>query len=100
MSSAQRVSLASHDKHLAQPLMQQRAACIVTRLFHCAGATTAPPMTPAITLTDDALKHLHKLRAESGGEALLLRIGVKSGGCSGMSYHMDFEAASNVRTLQ
>lgn len=49
-----------------------------------------------ITLTDNALKHLHKLRAESGGDELLLRIGVKSGGCSGMSYMMDFEEPSNV----
>lgn len=39
-----------------------------------------------ITLTDAALAHLHKLRAESGGDSLLLRMGVKSGGCSGMSY--------------
>lgn len=37
-----------------------------------------------ISLTDKALVHLHKLRAESGGDALLLRIGVKSGGCSGV----------------
>ena len=67
-------------------------------------ATTATP-PPAITLTDAALAHLHKLRAESvssggGGDAgkpLLLRMGVKSGGCSGMSYVMDFESEDNVR---
>ena len=34
---------------------------------------------------------------EGGSAALLLRIGVKSGGCSGMSYHMDFEDESNVK---
>jgi len=39
---------------------------------------------------------LHKLRAEHGKADLILRIGVKSGGCSGMSYHMDFESADNV----
>jgi Fe-S cluster assembly iron-binding protein IscA len=38
---------------------------------------------PVISLSDNALNHLHKLRAESGGDELLLRIGVKSGGCSG-----------------
>ena len=50
-----------------------------------AGVTTAPvkPVKPVITLSDNALGHLHKLRAESGGDELLLRIGVKSGGCSG-----------------
>jgi len=37
-----------------------------------------------ISLTDKALAHLRKLRAESGGDELLLRIGVKSGGCSGV----------------
>ena len=52
---------------------------------------------PAITITDQALAHLHKLRAESGSDALLLRIGVKSGGCSGMSYLMDFENDANVK---
>lgn len=46
-------------------------------------AVAAPP--PPITLTDAALAHLAKLREESGDERLLLRMGVKSGGCSGMS---------------
>ncbi|KAK9867138.1 hypothetical protein WJX84_002796 [Apatococcus fuscideae] len=55
----------------------------------------APP--PAITLTDKALAHLRRLQSDSGGSQLLLRIGVKSGGCSGMSYSMDFENDSNVR---
>ena len=53
-------------------------------------------VAPAISITDQALAHLQKLRAESGSDELLLRIGVKSGGCSGMSYHMDFEADANV----
>ena len=57
----------------------------------------ALPAQP-ITLTDQALSHLRKLRADQGGAGdLLLRIGVRSGGCSGMSYAMDFEAAANVR---
>lgn len=37
------------------------------------------------------------MRAESGGEELLLRLGVKSGGCSGMSYVMDFESPENIK---
>lgn len=44
-----------------------------------------------ISLSDDALRHLKRLREDSGGAELLLRVGVKSGGCSGMSYTMDFE---------
>ncbi|KAL4445881.1 hypothetical protein ABPG77_009080 [Micractinium sp. CCAP 211/92] len=58
-------------------------------------AVAAPP--PPITLTDAALDHLAKLREESGGEQLLLRMGVKSGGCSGMSYVMDFEKEDNIK---
>jgi hypothetical protein len=41
-------------------------------------------LPPAITLTDNSLLQLKKLKAESKGEQLVLRIGVKSGGCSGM----------------
>ena len=72
---------------------RRRASPVCTR----AGAVAAPPAAaPAISISDQALTHLHKLRAEHGKADLILRIGVKSGGCSGMSYHMDFESADNV----
>lgn len=50
-----------------------------------------------IKLTEGALQHLKKLRSEVGGADLLLRVGVKQGGCSGMSYAMDFEKAENIK---
>ena len=53
-------------------------------------------MAPAITLTPAALEQLKKLKAESKGNELCLRIGVKSGGCSGMSYVMDFIEKNTV----
>ncbi|KAG7653792.1 FeS cluster biogenesis [Arabidopsis suecica] len=53
-------------------------------------------LKPAISLSENALKHLSKMRSERG-EDLCLRIGVKQGGCSGMSYTMDFENRSNAR---
>ncbi|KFK43339.1 hypothetical protein AALP_AA1G112100 [Arabis alpina] len=62
-------------------------------------APVAPAMEglkPAISLSDNALKHLSKMRSERG-EDLCLRIGVKQGGCSGMSYTMDFENRANAR---
>ncbi|OMO55932.1 FeS cluster biogenesis [Corchorus capsularis] len=61
-------------------------------------ATAAPTegLAPAITLTENALKHLNKMRADRD-EDLCLRIGVKQGGCSGMSYTMDFEKRENAR---
>ncbi|KAL2342983.1 hypothetical protein Fmac_004268 [Flemingia macrophylla] len=62
-------------------------------------ASAAPAsgsLAPAISLTDNALKHLNKMRSEKN-ENLCLRIGVKQGGCSGMSYTMDFEDRANTR---
>ncbi|KAG0454699.1 hypothetical protein HPP92_023991 [Vanilla planifolia] len=52
---------------------------------------------PAITLTNKALSHLSKMRDEKK-EDLCLRIGVKQGGCSGMSYTMEFENRANTRS--
>lgn len=48
------------------------------------------PSLEPITLTEGALKHLRKLGAEKDQNPIVLRVGVKSGGCSGMSYIMDF----------
>ncbi|XP_044470155.1 iron-sulfur assembly protein IscA, chloroplastic [Mangifera indica] len=53
-------------------------------------------LSPAISLTENALKHLNKMRFERS-EDLCLRIGVKQGGCSGMSYTMEFESRANAR---
>lgn len=57
-------------------------------------ATQSPQQ--GIQLSETALTHLTKLR-EDQGKDLCLRVGVRNGGCSGMSYLMDFEDPSNVR---
>ena len=57
-------------------------------------ATQSPQQ--GIQLSETALTHLTKLRQEQGQD-LCLRVGVRNGGCSGMSYMMDFEDPSNVR---
>uniref|UniRef100_A0A7S1CTC7 Core domain-containing protein n=1 Tax=Picochlorum oklahomense TaxID=249345 RepID=A0A7S1CTC7_9CHLO len=51
--------------------------------------TVKGPADP-ISLSDAALKHLCKLGEEKNEKPIVLRVGVKSGGCSGMSYVMDF----------
>eukprot|EP00245_Coleochaete_scutata_P006043 TRINITY_DN20155_c0_g1_i1.p1 TRINITY_DN20155_c0_g1~~TRINITY_DN20155_c0_g1_i1.p1 ORF type:complete len:181 (-),score=22.15 TRINITY_DN20155_c0_g1_i1:575-1117(-) len=56
----------------------------------------AQAMPAAITLSDRARLHLSKMRSEKNQD-LCLRIGVRQGGCSGMSYVMDFEDSSNIR---
>lgn len=50
-----------------------------------------------IMMTDAAIQHVLFLRERQGGKDLCLRVGVRQGGCSGMSYTMDFEDMSNIR---
>jgi len=51
-----------------------------------------------ITVTAKAMEHIGGLKAKRGDEALVLRMGVKSGGCSGLSYVLDFEDAAGVKS--
>ena len=48
-----------------------------------------------ILITDTAMQQLARLCKEQG-ENQVLRVGVRSGGCSGMSYTMDFVPASET----
>lgn len=57
-------------------------------------ATQSPQR--GILMSEAALKHVMALR-EKQGEDLCLRVGVRQGGCSGMSYMMDFERLENVQ---
>ena len=49
-----------------------------------------------INLTPAAIAQVGQLRASKGGKDLVLRVGVRAGGCSGMSYVMEFEDESQV----
>ncbi|XP_057806962.1 iron-sulfur assembly protein IscA, chloroplastic [Salvia miltiorrhiza] len=72
-----------------RPLLSIRSASVEA-------PSAAGGLAPAIALTDNALTHLNKMRSERN-EDLCLRIGVKQGGCSGMSYTMEFESKANTR---
>ncbi len=58
-------------------------------------ATQAPQT--GIQLTPNAFKHIKMLQEQQGNKELCLRVGVRQGGCSGMSYMMDFEEPDNIR---
>jgi iron-sulfur cluster assembly protein len=58
--------------------------------------TQAVEPKQGILMTDAALKHVLELRQRQGSD-LCLRVGVRGGGCSGMSYTMDFENPNNIR---
>jgi iron-sulfur cluster assembly accessory protein len=70
------------------------------------GAVASPTPTPSpthtdrdgrgILVTEPALRQLATLMQQQGGNTVL-RVGVRSGGCSGMSYTMDFIARDAIR---
>ncbi|MFM1799163.1 MAG: hypothetical protein RLZZ117_1441 [Cyanobacteriota bacterium] len=49
-----------------------------------------------IQITEPAMRQLATLMGQQG-ESKVLRVGVRSGGCSGMSYTMDFIDAAAIR---
>jgi len=59
-------------------------------------AVQTKPQQNGILMTDAALHQVRTLRDQQGTD-LCLRVGVRGGGCSGMSYTMDFEQMSNIR---
>ena len=66
--------------------------------------TSTPDTAPAhtakdgkgILITEPAMQQLAKLCGEQGTNQVL-RVGVRSGGCSGMSYTMDFVPATDIQ---
>ena len=48
-----------------------------------------------VTVTPEAAGEIKRLLDNDGKEGWGLRVGVKGGGCSGLSYTMSFEAESN-----
>lgn len=52
---------------------------------------------PIVNLTPTAVKQINNLLRKKGNPDLYLRIGVKGGGCSGLSYVMSFEESSTER---
>jgi iron-sulfur cluster assembly protein len=56
---------------------------------------SAPPGLPGIHITEKARKKVEQLKADAGlGDDYFLRVGVVGGGCSGLSYKLDFDNES------
>jgi iron-sulfur cluster assembly protein len=56
----------------------------------------------AITITDKALEKVNNLMSEANISApdYFLRVGVKGGGCSGLSYELDFDNESKTGDME
>jgi iron-sulfur cluster assembly accessory protein len=61
-----------------------------------AGATHTDRDGRGIQITASGMKQLAGLMQQQGGDRIL-RVGVRSGGCSGMSYTMDFIGPEAIR---
>ena len=48
------------------------------------------PSKPVLTLTDAAASHVRQLMARADNDVIGLRVGVKTAGCSGMQYDVQF----------
>lgn len=44
-----------------------------------------------IKLTETAIREVKRIREKQGSQAQYLRLGVESGGCSGLNYRMSFD---------
>jgi iron-sulfur cluster assembly accessory protein len=80
--------------------MTAETAIIQTAIAQTASAPTASPVATVtdrdgkgILITETAVKQL----GGQQGDNKVLRVGVRSGGCSGMSYTMDFIEAEAIR---
>ena len=78
-----RGGVASSSRAVLPRMAGPRRAAVVVPMATAAGTkielNKAPPSP--ITLTEGALSHLQKLKAEKGQDKVTLRVGVKSGGC-------------------
>ena len=52
-------------------------------------------MKQAITLTDNAASRIKDIMSKDENKSLVVRVGVKSGGCAGMSYVMEYAKEIN-----
>ena len=50
----------------------------------------------AIEITDNAVDEVRRMMAKDQVNAAGLRVGVKGGGCSGLSYNLTFESQSRT----
>jgi iron-sulfur cluster assembly protein len=59
-------------------------------------AAPPPPTTPMLEISESAILRLRDVAAEQGVELVGVRVGVSGGGCSGLSYVLDFEKAPRL----
>lgn len=71
--------------------------CVLSEPPSASSAVSSEISDRVIRISERAMAHLQELREKQpGAQHLYLRMGVRSGGCSGMSYAMDLIQANQV----
>lgn len=100
-----------HNRGTAAAAASQRSPFSpLSRVVLESSSTPSPPTTEVdyvapedavVNIKPAAMKRLVELRSQqkqlAAEEPLILRLGVRSGGCSGMSYVMDFSSADDIQ---
>jgi len=73
-----------------------KTRCTFLKSSTNADVETSTDSDHIVNLKPSALARLRELKAKQGTDCVILRIGVRSGGCSGLSYVMDFTEESNI----
>ena len=50
----------------------------------------------SIEVSDKAVEHVNRFMEKEGAQGHVLRVGVKGGGCSGLSYVLQFEGEERI----
>jgi iron-sulfur cluster assembly protein len=53
----------------------------------------------SIEISDKAVEHVSRFMEKEGAQGHVLRVGVKGGGCSGLSYVLQFEGEERINPL-
>ncbi|MBI3024653.1 MAG: iron-sulfur cluster assembly accessory protein [Candidatus Tectomicrobia bacterium] len=61
--------------------------------------TTAARKPAALEVTDRAFAHMKRLIEKERKEGAIVRVGVRGGGCSGLSYVLQFEGGEKLNPL-
>ena len=98
------ISICTSFRYNNNGLINKKIRILQSPSLLLSSTTTIPPIETitennseenVITISDKAKQHL-KLLKEKQGNDMCLRMGVRAGGCSGMSYVMDFISEKDV----
>ena len=90
------VAWAPAPSHLRLARAVQRERAPSSRRAAKVAAATEEAVERVVTMTEASLEQIAKMRTSQSTDELVVRLGVRAGGCSGMSYTMDLEEEDKI----